>query len=230
MKIVILTGAGISAESGLGTFRDSGGLWEKFKIEDVATPLAWKKNPGLVLDFYNQRRQQALKAKPNKAHIALAQLEKHFDVSIITQNIDDLHERAGSTNVLHLHGEILKAKTSELSDQFFHIDSDIKLGDCCPKGEQLRPHVVWFGEAVPEMDTAENITKDADLFIVIGTSLNVYPAAGLINAVKNKCKLVLIDPKDIKIRDSRCRLIKENATIGVPLLVNELLENSKKTV
>jgi len=229
MKIVILTGAGISAESGLGTFRDTGGLWEKFKIEDVATPLAWAKNPELVLDFYNQRRQQVLEAKPNRAHTALAQLENHFDVSIITQNIDDLHERAGSTNVLHLHGEILKAKTSELSDQYFHIDSDLKLGDCCPLGKQLRPHVVWFGEAVPEMNTAENIVKDADLFVVIGTSLNVYPAASLIHNIKNKCKLVLIDPNDIKIKDSKCRFIKENATVGVPLLVNEFLENSKIT-
>ena len=226
MKIVILTGAGISAESGLGTFRDSGGLWEKFKIEDVATPLAWKKNPGLVLEFYNERRKQALAAKPNKAHLALAELEKHFDVSIITQNIDDLHERAGSTKVLHLHGEILKAKTSELSDQYYHVDSPINLGDCCPEGKQLRPHVVWFGEAVPEMHTAEQIVATADLLVVIGTSLNVYPAASLINKTNQKCKLVLIDPKDIKIQDNKCRFIKEKASVGVPLLVDELLENS----
>ena len=204
MNIVILTGAGISAESGLGTFRSSGGLWEKFKIEDVATPMAWKKNPELVLNFYNERRKQCKQAEPNKAHIALAELAKHFTVSIITQNIDDLHERAGSKDITHLHGEILKGKTSELTNEYFDITKDIKLGDKDDNGKQLRPHVVWFGEAVPEMDKAEQISLTADIFIVIGTSLNVYPAANLINRTKDNCELILIDPNELKIKKFRC--------------------------
>lgn len=230
MNIVILTGAGISAESGLGTFRSSGGLWEKFKIEDVATPLAWKKNPELVLNFYNERRKQCNIAEPNKAHYALVELSNHFNVSIITQNIDDLHERAGSKNIIHLHGEILKAKTSELTNEYFHITKDIKLGDKCDNGKQLRPHVVWFGEAVPEMDNAAQISLTADIFIVIGTSLNVYPAANLINRTKKNCQLILIDPNELKIQDSTARIIKENATIGVPMLVQELITKKRETI
>lgn len=228
MNIVILTGAGISAESGLGTFRSSGGLWEKFKIEDVATPMAWKKNTELVLNFYNERRKQCLAAKPNKAHLALAELAKHYAVSIITQNIDDLHERAGSNNITHLHGEILKAKSSELTNDYYHIENDIRLGDKCDNGKQLRPHVVWFGEAVPEMDKAEQISLTADIFIVIGTSLNVYPAANLINRTKENCSLIVIDPNELKVKNSGARLIKENATIGVPLLVEELIAKKKR--
>ena len=181
MKIVIFTGAGISAESGLGTFRNSGGLWEKFAIEDVATPEAWSRNPKLVLDFYNQRRSDSKNANPNRAHLALKKLEDYHEVHIITQNIDDLHERAGSKNILHLHGEIMKAKTSEQSQDFHPVEYGIELGDLGKDGLQLRPHVVWFGEAVPELERAILITEQADIFIIIGTSLNVYPAASLVS-------------------------------------------------
>ena len=222
-NIVILTGAGISAESGLGTFRDSGGLWEKFKIEDVATPEAWIKNPKLVLEFYNERRRQCKIAKPNKAHFALVELAEHFNVSIITQNIDDLHERAGSKNVLHLHGEITKAKTSALSIDFFDIEDDINIGDIKEK-QQIRPHVVWFGESVPEMTNAETIAESADIFIVIGTSLNVYPAAGLVDHISSMCKLIIIDPNTVQLNDSSASLISEKATVGVPSLVDKLIK------
>ena len=222
MNIVILTGAGISAESGLGTFRDSGGLWEKFKIEDVATPQAWMRNPKLVLDFYNERRKQNNIAKPNKGHFALTELASHHQVSIITQNIDDLHERAGSSNVLHLHGEIMKGKTSELSTDYVLLTGDIELGDLY-KGKQLRPHVVWFGESVPKMDEAEKLANQADLFIVIGTSLNVYPAAGLVDSVKEKCKVIVVDPNAEALDMSNAVLISEVASIALPKLVNELI-------
>ena len=228
MNIVILTGAGISAESGLGTFRSSGGLWEKFKIEEVATPTAWTRNPELVLRFYNDRRKQNNQAVPNQAHNALVELAQYFNVSIITQNIDDLHERAGSSNVLHLHGEILKCKNSELSTHHYPIQGDIKIGDVCREGKQLRPHVVWFGESVPEMQNAELITQMADLFIIIGTSLNVYPAANLINFTRNGCDLILIDPNEIKTTSAIARFIKEKATIGVPQLVKELIKQKKR--
>ncbi len=222
MKIVVLTGAGISAESGLGTFRDSGGLWERFKIEDVATPKAWAKNPKLVLDFYNERRRLNNLAQPNKAHFALVELEKYFDVNIITQNIDDLHERAGSKNILHLHGEILKAKTSELSTDYYDIKGDIKLGDLGKDGKQLRPHVVWFGEAVPMLDKAIKLTGQADIFIVVGTSLNVYPAANLIHHTSTNIHTYIIDPNEIKSLPKNYSFIKAKATEGVPLLVKKL--------
>lgn len=223
MNIVILTGAGISAESGLGTFRDSGGLWEKFKIEDVATPQAWMRNPKLVLDFYNERRKQNNIAKPNKGHFALTELASHHQVSIITQNIDDLHERAGSSNVLHLHGEIMKGKTSELSTDYVLLTGDIELGDLY-KGKQLRPHVVWFGESVPKMDEAEKLANQADLFIVIGTSLNVYPAAGLVDSVKENCQVIVVDPNAEALDMSNAVLISEVASIALPKLVNELIK------
>jgi NAD-dependent deacetylase len=229
MNIVILTGAGISAESGLGTFRDSGGLWEKFKIEDVATPLAWSLNPKLVLDFYNERRRQNNQALPNIAHNALVDLEKYFNVSIITQNIDDLHERAGSTNVLHLHGEILKSKNSEKSLEHYPIKTDINIGDFCKDGKQLRPHVVWFGESVPEIENAEKIALSADILIVIGTSLNVYPAADLIHCIHNQCKIILIDPDEIEATTNISRIIKQKATVGVPLIVKELIAKNRET-
>lgn len=222
MKIVVLTGAGISAESGLGTFRDSDGLWERFKIEDVATPEAWLKNPKLVLDFYNERRRLNLLAQPNKAHFALVELEKYFNVEIITQNIDDLHERAGSSNVLHLHGEILKAKTSELSTDYYDIKGDIKWGDLGKDGKQLRPHVVWFGESVPMLDEAIKITEQADIFIVIGTSLNVYPAANLIHYTKTDIPTYIIDPNKILSLPKNFTFIQAKATDGVPLLVEKL--------
>ena len=230
MKIVILSGAGISAESGLGTFRDADGLWEKYRIEDVATPEAWLKNPKLVLDFYNERRRQNYLAKPNLAHTALAELAGYFEVSIITQNIDNLHERAGSKNVLHLHGEITKAKTSELSNDYIDIEGDIIFGDLGPDGLQLRPHVVWFGESVPELEKAELLVRKADLLIIIGTSLKVYPAANLVHYAHENCKIVLIDPNEISIGDSGLisRIIKEKASIGVPSFIDFLIK-SKST-
>lgn len=224
-KLVVLSGAGISAESGLGTFRDSGGLWENFRIEDVATPEAWDANPALVLDFYNLRRKVNNEAQPNEAHRILADLENHFDVAIVTQNIDDLHERAGSTNVLHLHGEITLSKSSgpNQEQEYFSISgNDIKMGDLCPDGYQLRPHVVWFGEAVPLLDHAAEITAEADLFLVVGTSLNVYPAAGLIHAVSPDCKCYAIDPKDIPI-GKRFEQIKAEASVGMQTFFNRVL-------
>ena len=180
-KLVVLTGAGISAESGLKTFRDSDGLWEGYDIEDVATPNAWRKNPKLVLEFYNYRRKNVIDAEPNFAHYGLAELEKDFDVTIITQNIDDLHERAGSTNIFHLHGEIFKMRSDKDESLIYDIKGDIVIGDKAEDGAQLRPHIVWFGEAVPMMEQAVPVVHEADLFVVVGTSLVVYPAAGLVN-------------------------------------------------
>jgi NAD-dependent deacetylase len=194
-KLVVLTGAGISAESGLKTFRDSDGLWEGYNIEDVATPGAWHKDPGLVLDFYNYRRKNVAEATPNKAHLILADLEKYFHVQIITQNIDDLHERAGSSNVLHLHGEIFKMRSSYNEQMIYDIRADIRLGDKADDGAQLRPHIVWFGEAVPMIEKAAMIAAEADLFAVVGTSLVVYPAAGLIHAVRHGIPCFIVDKK-----------------------------------
>lgn len=218
-KIVVLSGAGISAESGLGTFRDSGGLWENYRIEDVATPEAWRKNPELVLEFYNMRRIINNEAEPNEAHFLLAGLEDVFDVQIITQNIDNLHERAGSRHVLHLHGEITKSKSSGPNQEraYYEIHgSKINLGDVCPEGYQLRPHVVWFGEEVPLLDRASKLVSEADVFLVIGTSLNVYPAAGLIHSVHDKCECYAIDPKDIPLTTG-FRHIRESAIDGMRL-------------
>lgn len=226
MKITVLTGAGISAESGLGTFRDSGGLWERYKLEDVATPNAWRKDKRLVLDFYNQRRKQAKEAFPNLGHQALVKLQTHFSVNIITQNIDDLHERAGSKNVLHLHGEIFKAKYHELDQEYKVILDDIKIGDTNEKGEQLRPHVVWFGESVPEMENAINIVEQASLLIIVGTSLQVYPAANLIHYVQKDCEIILIDPCDLKV-DIMCKHIKLLASEGLPKVVKDLIDTKK---
>ena len=185
-KLVILTGAGISAESGLKTFRDSDGLWEGYDIEDVATPRAWRKNPQLVLEFYNYRRKNVLDANPNAAHFGLAALEKDFDVHIITQNIDDLHERAGSTKILHLHGEILKMRSEFDEELIYEIRDDIKMGDKASDGAQLRPHIVWFEEPVPMIEQAIPVMYDADIFLLIGTSLVVYPAAGLVDYVPDE--------------------------------------------
>jgi NAD-dependent deacetylase len=194
-KLVVLTGAGISAESGLKTFRDSDGLWEGYNIEDVATPRAFKKNPQLVLDFYNYRRKNVLDAEPNAAHYGLAELENEYDVHIITQNIDDLHERAGSTKVLHLHGEIFKMR-SELSEEvLYEIRGDIKLGDVAEDGGQLRPAIVWFEEPVPAIVDAVSIVRTADIFVVVGTSLVVYPAAGLVDYARLEIPKFIIDKK-----------------------------------
>ena len=222
-RIVVFTGAGISAESGLGTFRDSGGLWEQYKIEDVATPEAFDKNPELVLNFYNLRRKQLLDSKPNVAHFALNQLSEKYYLNIITQNIDDLHERSGNKKVLHLHGKLKEAKSSLDNSLIYPIKgSELKIGDLCERRSQLRPNVVWFGEAVPKMIDAISITKKADVFIVIGTSLNVYPAASLLNYTNNANRIILIDPKAEEERS--IEVIKEKATIAVPKLVEELLQ------
>lgn len=194
-KLVVLTGAGISAESGLKTFRDADGLWEGYDINEVATATAWRNNPQLVLEFYNMRRQNVREAEPNRAHIALAELEKDFDVQVITQNIDDLHERGGSTNVLHLHGEILKMRSEKNDELIYEITSDIHLGDKAEDGAQLRPHIVWFEEPVPMIEMAIRDVKKADIFVVVGTSLAVYPAAGLVNFAPWEIPKYIIDKK-----------------------------------
>lgn len=224
-KLVVFTGAGISAESGIRTFRDSGGLWEEYDINEVATPMAWKKNQALVLDFYNKRRRQVLEAKPNEAHFALVELEKKYDVHIITQNIDDLHERAGSAKVLHLHGEITKSRSTIDPSLVYTISSgDLKTGDRCEKGSQLRPHIVWFGELVPMMENAYLIAGKADIFIVVGTSMAVYPAAGIIDYAPPGIPKYLVDPGDVKISSiENLKVIKEKASTGLPGLARELL-------
>jgi len=199
-RIVVFTGSGVSAESGIKTFRDSGGLWEEYRIEDVATPQAWQRDQALVLDFYNQRRRQVLDAKPNAAHVAIAELQKKYDVQVITQNIDDLHERAGSKNVLHLHGEIRKSRSTLNPSLVYDVEgTELIIGEKCTLGSQLRPHIVWFGEQVPMMDAAVSLTETADIFIVIGTSLQVYPAAGLISHAPYNAVMYLIDPNAAKI-------------------------------
>lgn len=225
-KLVVFTGAGISAESGIKTFRDSGGLWEEFDINEVATPQAWEKNQRLVLDFYNKRRKQVLEAQPNKAHFALVELEQKYDVQIITQNIDDLHERAGSKKVLHLHGEITKSRSTVDHSLVYKIaGEEIKLGDKCEKGSQLRPHIVWFGEMVPMMETAYIIAEKADVFMVVGTSMAVYPAAGIIDYSPQDIPKYLIDPSDVKVTGiANLKVIKEKASIGLPKLASDLLK------
>ena len=221
-KLVVLTGAGMSQESGIRTFRDSDGLWEEYDVRDVATPEAWRKNPGLVQHFYNERRKQLLETKPNAGHVGLAELEKWFKVHIITQNIDDLHERAGSTNVLHLHGELKKSRSTVDENLIYDIDGwELKMGDRCEKGSQLRPHIVWFGEAVPAIEEAIPIVRDADIFVVIGTSMNVYPAAGLINYVRKEVPIFLIDPKPVSVYQ-QVTFIQEKAGKGVEILKDKL--------
>lgn len=194
-RLVVLTGAGISAESGLKTFRDSDGLWEGYDINEVATATAWRKNPALVQEFYNMRRRQVRAAQPNKGHRILAELEKDFDVHIITQNIDDLHEKAGSTRVIHLHGEILKMRSVNDEEKIFPVDGDIEMGDLAEDGGQLRPHIVWFEEAVPMMDQATRIMKQAEIFLIVGTSLVVYPAAGLVHYTPPGIPIYIVDKK-----------------------------------
>lgn len=225
-KVVVLSGAGISAESGIKTFRDSGGLWENYAIEEVATPGAWKKNPGLVLDFYNQRRSQVLNAQPNAAHLSLVELERFFDVVIITQNIDDLHERAGSGRVLHLHGEILKARSTENPELIYTLNKpELHLGDTCELGSQLRPHIVWFGESVPAMDEAIGITETADIFIVIGTSLEVYPAAGLVMHAPDHAMKILVDPAaTLPFGSGDFTLVRNTAGAGVRSVVDKIIK------
>lgn len=220
-KLVVLSGAGMSAESGIGVFRGAGGLWEGHRAEDVATPGAWERDPQLVLRFYNERRKQIINAEPNAGHKALAQLETDFDVHIVTQNIDDLHERAGSQNVLHLHGEIMKARSTAHPELLYDLDHwEMKWGDRCERGAQLRPHVVWFGEEVPMIEPAAQTVSDADIVVIVGTSLLVYPAAGLLHYAPSDAKLFCIDPEmpSLPHRDPPIRKIKEGASAGLEVL------------
>jgi NAD-dependent deacetylase len=226
-KLVVLSGAGVSAESGIRTFRDGNGLWENHDIMEVASPEGWKKNRDLVLDFYNQRRKQARECQPNEAHLALARLEEHFEVQIITQNVDDLHERAGSSQVLHLHGELAKAQSSLDPSLVYPLEHwEIKVGDKCEKGSQLRPFIVWFGEAVPMMVPAMKLAEKADFFLVLGTSLQVYPAASLINYVPRMAKKFLIDPQvpDFNLGKD-VTVIQQKATEGMKTLEKLLLHS-----
>lgn len=227
-RIVVLTGAGISAESGLKTFRDSDGLWNDRSIYEVATPEAWASNPKLVLDFYNHRRAELNKVKPNAAHLALANLENEFEVIVITQNVDDLHERAGSSSILHLHGELTKVRGEHTYDSVENIGyGAIYQGDINSNGEQLRPHIVWFGEDVPKISEAVEICSKADILMVIGTSLNVYPAAGLLECIPLDCQVYLIDPKATEIQvPENVIVLNEKAGTAVPALVNYLREKN----
>lgn len=226
-RLVVFTGAGISAESGIRTFRDAGGLWEQYRMEDVATLEAWNRNRELVLDFYNQRRRQVMEASPNAAHHFIADLQKKFDVQVITQNVDDLHERAGSKKVLHLHGEIMKVRSSVDENLIYPLESwELKIGDKCAKGSQLRPHIVWFGELVPEMDKANKMAEKADLFVVIGTSLNVYPAAGILNFVPKHVPTWLLDPGEFHLDYVKdLKHIRQTAVSGVRQLAEELMKH-----
>lgn len=222
-KLVILSGAGMSQESGIRTFRDMDGLWEEYDVTEVATPEAWVRNPALVMKFYNDRRKQLYECSPNAGHLGLVHLEKDFDVHIITQNIDDLHERAGSSKVLHLHGELKKARSSVDESLIYDIDGwELKFGQKCAKGSQLRPHIVWFGEAVPAMDDAIPIVESADILVVIGTSLNVYPAAGLVNYAKKSTFIFVIDPERPSVFIRNVTYIQEKAGKGVEILKEQL--------
>lgn len=229
-KIVVLTGAGMSAESGIRTFRDANGLWEEHDVMEVASIDGWKRNPELVLRFYNLRRSQLKEVAPNAGHLALARLEQAYDVHIVTQNVDDLHERAGSRHVLHLHGELRKVRSTQYPELVYEWHDDLRLGDLCERGAQLRPHIVWFGEMVPLMEEAAAITAQADKVIIIGTSMQVYPAAGLVAYAKPKADIYYIDPNpsiNYELSDrSHLQVITEKATIGVPRLVEELLGKS----
>jgi NAD-dependent protein deacetylase/lipoamidase len=229
-KLVVLTGSGISAESGLKTFRETGGLWENYDVQEVASPEGWARNREVVLQFYNERRAQLKDAVPNAAHTGLKELEKDFDVVIITQNVDNLHERAGSRNVLHLHGLLTQARSTQLPDLVYDIGyGEINIGDTCEKGYQLRPNIVWFGEAVPAIEEAASIVATADIFAVIGTSLVVYPAAGLLDYVPGYTPVFLIDPNDVAVPVYRpVRFIKEKAGKGVALL-HEILKKESIT-
>jgi NAD-dependent deacetylase len=224
-KVVVLSGAGISAESGIPTFRASDGLWENHRIEDVATPEAWLRNPILVQDFYNQRRRQALTAEPNAGHKALVRLEDRYDVTVVTQNVDNLHERAGSSKVIHLHGELFKSRSTSNEELVYEIDGwEVKMGDTCEEGSQLRPHIVWFGEAVPMMDVALEAADEADIMIIVGTSLNVYPAASLAFVVGERIPVYVVDPNTPTMQKRKnVVFIVQPATIGLTQLVDDLL-------
>jgi NAD-dependent deacetylase len=225
-KLVVLTGAGISAESGISTFRDAGGLWEGYDVMDVASPQGWAKNRNLVLDFYNQRRRQLKIAKPNLAHIALAKLQSLYDLTIVTQNVDDLHERAGSKKIIHLHGELTKSRSTANAQLIYTINgTELNSGDTCEKGSQLRPHIVWFGEEVPEMERAITVVTEADILVIIGTSMSVYPAASLLMYAKSFIPIYYIDPQipDYSF-ESKVVHIREKATIGVDVLIDKFLQ------
>lgn len=230
-KITVLTGAGVSAESGVSTFRDSDGLWENHKVEDVASIEGWYRNPSVVLDFYNARRAQLADVRPNAAHRAIAELENEYKVTVVTQNVDNLHERAGSTRVIHLHGELTKVRPENCCNErdgfseetVFDIGTDsIAIGDLAPNGAQLRPHIVWFGEAVPKIDQAIDAVEAADILLIVGTSLQVYPAAGLYRFAKAGTPIYIIDPKDVAVRDGRLTHIREVATKGMEVFKNIL--------
>ena len=225
-NLVVLTGAGISAESGISTFRDSDGLWEQYRVEDVATLDAWYKDKVLVTDFYNQRRKQLLEVKPNYGHIGLAELEKQFNVSVITQNVDNLHEKAGSKHIVHLHGELTKVRSERYEELVYELPEDkyeVKIGDLCEKGYQLRPHIVWFGEPVPMMEKAIEITTKADILLIIGTSLNVYPAAGLVHYVRPAVPVYLIDPKLVVVNRKNVHHIKKGASEGMREFMGKII-------
>ncbi len=223
-KLIVLTGAGISAESGIATFRDAGGLWEGHKVEDVATPEGWRKNQELVLDFYNQRRKKALEVKPNRGHEILAALEKYFEVTVITQNVDNLHERAGTTKVIHLHGSLFESRSTLDASLIYPIEGwELKKGDTCERGSQLRPNIVWFGEAVPMMDVAAEIASSADVFLVVGTSMVVYPAASLIDYVPIEVKKYVVDPGRPELMHvPNLEFIQEKASIGMVRIMERL--------
>lgn len=229
-KIVVLTGAGISAESGIKTFRDGDGLWENHRIEEVATPEGWAANPSLVLDFYNQRRAQLFNVQPNAGHLALAAMERHFDVHIVTQNVDDLHERAGSTRVLHLHGQLRQVRSSRYEHLVYPWDKDLNLGDLCERGHQLRPHIVWFGEAVPMLEPAAELAEQADVFLIVGTSLQVYPAAGLMHYAPQNIPVYYVDPRpQLNFELSRMphlTVVEAPASTGVQMVLDTLLGHS----
>jgi NAD-dependent deacetylase len=226
-KLTVLSGAGISAESGIATFRDSNGLWEGHDVNEVATYEGWMKNKELVLNFYNERRKKALEASPNKGHLVLAELEKHFSVSIITQNVDNLHEKAGSSKVIHLHGELAKARSTVDENLIYDLKHwEIKLGDKCERGSQLRPHIVWFGEMVPMMDKAVEELLDTDIFLVVGTSLLVYPAAGLLDYVPEDIPKYIVDPKIPQInRISNLHIVEDIASKGLDKVAKELIKD-----
>jgi len=222
-KLVVLSGAGMSAESGLRTFREMGGLWEEHDVYEVASPGGWQRDRSMVLRFYNERRKQLLETSPNQGHLDLVELEKTFQVSIVTQNVDDLHERAGSGRILHLHGELRKSRSTKDPNLVYDIDGwELKEGDLCELGSQLRPHVVWFGEAVPAIEEAAIEVGSADVFMIIGTSMNVYPAAGLINYVPEHAPIYIIDPNEVPVAGhSRVKVIQKKAGEGVRLFMQE---------
>jgi NAD-dependent deacetylase len=228
MNISILTGAGISAESGISTFRDAGGLWEGHRIEEVASPEGWVKNQELVLNFYNKRRAQLKEVKPNAGHLSLVSLEKHFNTTIITQNVDNLHEKAGSSSIIHLHGELNKVRSTGDKHLVYEWENDLITGDLCEKGYQLRPHIVWFGEEVPMLNKATELVTKSDIFIIAGTSLQVYPAAGLISYAPPYCKIYYVDPKPFISHELKNRpnveIISKTATEGLPVLVQNIIK------